>query len=271
MKIDNHSIKLMEKQLALDFNLSEAIDINENICIAPTKVLPGSRILNKIDPFFKVIAFMGKVYIMAEEETIPGWCELFHEKKAEWFFNYGNLRKIDYILNEYDREIIDTHVFFLPDADAQIVGAPADFQWFHEEEIAAMKDTFPFTNAFCYSITQPDYIGVAAPSKKDSPILDDNNNVIKDSIAGIAGASIDGKYVRQIGIDVDPRFRKNGLATTLVSVLKQEVLNEGFLPFYGTSESHAISRMVGIKSGFLPAFSELFIGKKEDKLTKIIN
>ena len=117
-----------------------------------------------------------------------------------------------------------------------------------EAETTISKE-HPFHNALCYSPTQPDVIGVGA-------IADDG------SIKGMAGASLDGMYVRQIGIDVKEEHRGEGLATYLTTLMKQKLLEKGTLPFYGTSESHSLSRSVAIKAGFLPAWCEIYVKKR---------
>lgn len=258
MRISKESFELMKKQVYLDCNVAEGHKIKDDIVIAPTVVLPGSRVINKLDPFFRVIVFMGTAYVMADEETIPGWEEILKDYQAEWFFNYGKLRKIDRILNEFDREIIDTHIYFLPDADAPKIKVPSDWEWLSIEDIKNRKATNEFHNALCYSPTQPDVYGLGAPDGKGG-------------YKGMSGASLDGKFTRQIGIDVKPEYRGEGLATGLVTVLKQKIIEDGYLPFYGTAESHALSRSVGVKSGFLPAFSELFVSRIDKKLEKIYN
>ncbi len=171
-------------------------------------------------------------------------------------FNYGRLRKIDRILNEFDREIIDTHLYYLPDADAPIIETPSDWKYFTQYEIDAFKEENEFHSALCYSPTQPDVYALAAPDGKGG-------------YKGMAGASNDGLYVRQIGIDVKKEYRGQGLACGLVTALKQQIISDGYLPFYGTGEAHAISRSVGVKSGFLPAFAEVFVGRIDKKLDGI--
>ena len=253
MRISDEHLDIMLNQIELDCNLGEAIKIKDDMWIAPSVQLPGSRIIDKLDPFFRVIVFMGTAYVMADEETIPGWMEILKDYPAEWFFNYGRLRKIDGILNEFDREIIDTHLFYLPDADAANISIPKEYKWLSEDEIIEVKKQDIFHNAFAYSATQPDVYAVGVP---------DRNGLYK----AMAGASEDGKYVRQIGIDVLPEYEGEGLGTGLTIAMKQKIMEEGYLPFYGTSESHAISRMVASKAGFLPAFAEIFVGKIDPKM-----
>ncbi|MBO7357439.1 MAG: GNAT family N-acetyltransferase [Lachnospiraceae bacterium] len=248
MKISKDIYDKAYAQFKLDCNIDNSVKINDHIFIAPTKLSPGMRIHEKCDLFFRVVSFYGNVYIMADAETIPGWTDIFKDEEADWFFSYGNLRKIDYILKEYDREILDTHIYYLPDEDFEDRAPLNQVKYYDEKEIALIKDKNPFHNALCYSKTQPDVIAVSSfESEKE---------------IAMAGASRDGEYLYQIGIDVLPEYRGRGLAVSLVTELKQHLLSEGKTPFYGTSEGHSLSRMVGVKSGFIPAFSELLVCKK---------
>lgn len=252
MRIRKDMLEGMKKQIELDCNYNESVEIAPGMFLAPSKILEGSRIINKADPFFRCIIFMGKAYIMADESILGGCEELFKDVKPEWFFEFSNLRTIDYILHEYGREIVDTHIYFLPGENADIVLPKGDEIWIGEKEIENMRETNVCHKALCYSPTQPDVIAVM---QKDG-----------EKIKGMAGASKDGKYAYQIGIDVLEGYEGEGLAVHLVSLLKQKLMEEGKVPFYGTNESHAISRSVAVNAGFMPAFSEFFVSKTKDKL-----
>lgn len=251
MKIGKETINTMRKQIELDCNTAEAEEIAPGIFLSPSKILEGARIINKTDPFFRCIVFLGKAYIMADESILGGCRELFKDSKPEWFFEFSNLRRIDYILHEYGREIVDTHIYFLPAEDADIIEPQGDEVWLDEEDIVEIKEGNVFTNALCYSPTQPDVIAVEK--------LDKGNPI------AMAGASRDGKYAYQIGINVLPGYEGKGLGVHLVTLLKQRLLAEGKLPFYGTNESHSISRTIAIRSGFMPAFSEFSVKPTADK------
>lgn len=271
MRVSDEHLDIIQKQFELDCNLFEAEKINDHFYISPTKVLEGSRVINKMDPFFRVIVFYGKVYVMADEDTIPGWIDVLKDCSADWFFTYSNLRKIDYILNEFDREIVDTHIYYLPDADAKKAEKNNNYIWLDENSISGLRDSIPFHNALCYSPTQPDYICVGEPVSAGASVIGSDGKYIDGSLKGLAGASIDGKYVRQIGIDIDKKYRGQGLAVNLVTTLKEKIIDDLLLPFYGTNESHSISRLVGVKSGFIPAFSEIFVAKKGENFASIYN
>ena len=80
-------------------------------------------------------------------------------------------------------------------------------------------------------------------------------------MCGMAGVSRDGEYLWQIGINVDKDCAGQGLGHKLVRILKEEVLRRGKVAFYGTSESHTLSQTVGLKAGFVPAWTEISVRK----------
>jgi len=269
MRISKEYMERMQKQIALDCNLEEAVRLKDDVFLAPTAVLEGARIMEKMDMFFRTVVFMGKAYVMADPQILPQVEEMIKGNPAEWFFNFKRLKGIDRLLNEYGREIVDTHVYFLPDGDMPRIQIPEDFVWYSPEDIEKMKKDNEFHAALCYSATQPDVIAVGAPVSEE--ILKGDNRINQKFLKGMAGASLDGKYTKQIGINVRPEYAGEGLAVKLVTSIKQQLLDQGDLPFYGTNESHAVSRSVGTKAGFLPAFAELFVAKQEDALSKIYN
>ena len=252
MRILPEMMEGMMKQIELDCNVKEASQLSSGIYLAPSKILKGARIIDKMDPFFRVVVFMGKAYVMADESILGGCEELFTGMKPEWFFEFSNLRTIDYILHEYGKEIVDTHIYYLPADEVPVVKPKGDEIWLNETDIENMRETNICHKALCYSPTQPDVIAVM---QKDG-----------EKIKGMAGASKDGKYAYQIGIDVLPGYEGQGIGVHLVTLLKQKLLEEGKVPFYGTNESHAISRTVAIKAGFMPAFSEFFVTQTKDVL-----
>lgn len=249
MKIARETIDTIMKQFALDCNLKDAEEIAPGkMYLSKSRALMGARMVADTDLFFRAVIFMGKAYLMVDESIYEGCKEVFKDVEPAWFCKFPNLRILDRILNEYDHEIADTHIYFLPDAEAAQMEETRPVEWYGRNEIAAMKDNNPFTNALCFSPTQPDIIAVAMREQGE--------------LVAMAGASLDGAYVRQIGIDVEEQYQGKGMASYLTTLLKQRILEEGAIPFYGTSESHGVSRSVAVKSGFLPAWTEIYVKRK---------
>ncbi len=250
MKIDKTALETATKQFYLDCNVEDTIFDNGKVLISKSKSIQGARIIEGKDLFFKAIICLGKAYIMVDEQICDWAVEKFENASPQWFCAYSNLRMIDKKLNKYKREIADTHLYFLPAENSLDVEPLREVMWFEQEELAQFKENNQFTSALSFSKTQPDVLAVAA--------------VDSGKLTAMAGASCDGDYLWQIGINVLPEYEKQGLAVNLTSLIKQELIKRGKMPFYGTSESHTISQTVGLHAGFLPAWSEIYIRKTLD-------
>lgn len=78
-----------------------------------------------------------------------------------------------------------------------------------------------------------------------------------EKIVGVAGASADCETMWQIGIDVLPEYRRQGVASALTSRLALEIIERGKVPFYCAAWSNLKSVRNAIKSGFRPAWIEM--------------
>lgn len=250
MRIDREYMDNTLRQFSLDYNVEGGRWITEKIHLSPVNVLEGARFHIKHDTFFKAAIIMGKAYVMADERMHPWIKEVLAKEPPEWWCDFKNLRKIDEELNRYGREIFDTHIYFLPSEEPTVERPRFEIKWFEKEELEQFRDDKRFnTYSLSFSPTQPDVLAVAA--------YDGAREI------AMAGCSEDGKYMWQIGVDAVPGNEGKGLAVNLVTLLKQEIIARGKVPYYGTAESHAISRNVAIGSGFLPAWCEIQVRKKE--------
>jgi predicted GNAT family acetyltransferase len=67
----------------------------------------------------------------------------------------------------------------------------------------------------------------------------------------------------QIGIDVLPEYRRQGIGCAVTSALALEILARGKVPFYCAAWSNLRSVGNAIKCGFRPAWVELTARKME--------
>lgn len=284
-RVSNVALEAARKQFCLDVNLDwedykknpmQKSYIQKTVYQENTgfPIAPGARCYAGADSFFKAIICMGQLFLTVDEQIYDWACEKFANCKPEWFCAYGNLRMIDEKLREHGCQIKDTHVYFLPTEDVLQVGVPertsmtsedASFPlvWYDQQEILRFRGNNRFESAICFSPTQPDVLAVAAPmEKKENGKLQEFDKYNQEELAGMAGASLDGEYLWQIGINVVSACAGKGLAATLVKSLKEEILRRGKTPFYGTSESHTISQTIAWKTGFAPAWTEVTAEKR---------
>jgi GNAT superfamily N-acetyltransferase len=78
-----------------------------------------------------------------------------------------------------------------------------------------------------------------------------------ETLVGLAGCSADCETMWQIGVDVLPAYRKQGIASALTSRLALETLDRGKVPFYCCAWSNIASARNAIRSGFRPAWVEM--------------
>lgn len=102
-----------------------------------------------------------------------------------------------------------------------------------------------WSNALCKDRKHLDVLGVGAYED--------------EKLIGLAGCSADCEKMWQIGVDVLPEYRKNGIASALTSRLACETLERGKVPFYCSAWSNIRSARNAVKSGFIPAWVEMTI------------
>ena len=102
-----------------------------------------------------------------------------------------------------------------------------------------------WSNALCRDRKQLDVLGVGAY---------DNG-----SLVGLAGCSADCEDMWQIGVDVLPEYRRQGIASALTSALAREIFDREKVPFYCSAWSNIRSAGNAVKSGFIPAWAEMTV------------
>ncbi|MBR1743591.1 MAG: GNAT family N-acetyltransferase [Lachnospiraceae bacterium] len=100
-----------------------------------------------------------------------------------------------------------------------------------------------WSNALCEDRKELDVLGMGA--------------YYANRLIGLAGCSADAEMMWQIGVDVLPEYRRQGIATALTSGLAVEIMKRGKVPFYCSAWSNIRSVRNAIKSGFVPAWVEM--------------
>ena len=235
---------LLIRQLAADFCLPEAAVLDGRHHFSVFTPRPDRRLYMEVRPcLLKIAVVGGKLLFTGREDIIARCRELYAEADAPWFAEAPNLTQLNAMLAPFGAQIRYRQPFYTAASPA-----PADTRGFTivrytQAEIGQFRGDERFEDAFGFCPEAPDMLGVAA--RQDGRLL------------GMAGASADSPLMWQIGVNVLPEARGHGVAATLVSLLRNDVLAAGRLPFYGTSISHLASQRVALKAGFLPAWFEL--------------
>ena len=202
--------------------------------------------------FLKIAVVNGKLLFTGQPEIIA-WCKnAYGSSGAEWFFEAKNMRRLNDRLLQDAHQIEMMHPFYIADQITDVDTENAVIRWYEREEIEQFRGDDRYDKAFSFDEAAPDELGVAA--------------ICDGQIAGMAGASSDSPTMWQIGINVSLERRRAGIGTMLVTLLKNEILKRGYLPYYGTAFSHLASQRVALASGFLPAWAELVTSSLQESI-----
>ncbi|WP_291580211.1 GNAT family N-acetyltransferase [Clostridium sp. UBA6640] len=222
---------IVRKQLAIDMNCNSEDFGKDGIVFCETKSNEGRRMFDRQSPFLE-IATMGKgIVVSADNDILAKVKPLLENRTREDIF------AIPFIFGH--------SLYYIPDCNRiKKLPLPDGFDLYIKkgEEIHQLYKISGFENAIQYDINhpRPDVIAIYA--------------MYGNKIAAMAGASADSNLMWQIGIDVLPKFRNNGLATRLVSNLAIMIMERGIVPYYGTASSNIASQSVAYRSGFIPAW-----------------
>ena len=237
------------KLLSLEYNCApSAFDSDENI-ITLSEIREGRRVYSPEKYFFHMVTTGRGAVITADEFLHPFLHQFIKDRAGHWLFEQDNLTGLERELNKFDYTLTASHHMFLPATDAT-PRIDASVRWFYGEQIKQFYGDGRFPNAICpeFQPNRPDRIVVCAYDG--------------DKIMGMAGCSEDASHWMQIGIDVMPEYRSRGVGTYLVTLLKNKILENGDIPFYGTSLSNYHSWNIALNCGFRPAWVEIGARRK---------
>lgn len=236
--------------LSKEFNCTPLDFTKQENILTISALQEGRRVYSNEKYFFHMVTTGGNAVLTADECMHPFLQNFIKDRTGHWLFEIPNLLLLEKELNRFGYTLTQTHHMFLP---AEQVEAKKNYpvKWFYgKEEIKQFYGDERFPNAICseYLPHRPDKIVVCAYDG--------------DKIMGMAGCSEDAPGWQQIGIDVLPEYRSQGVGTYLVTILKNKILEQGNIPFYGTSVSNYHSWNIALNAGFRPAWVEIGAKKK---------
>ena len=242
-----------KEQLALEFGCAPEDFSGEEIVITGP-VLHENRRKFSDQPFFLQMATFGAGAVISAEEALHPWLrEWAKGKRGFWLFEQHNFYELERQLRKYGYKMALTHHMFTPTPESAAVETDLPVRWLEQGELAPFCGREEFSNALCdrFRPERPDVLAVMA--------LDG------EEIMGMAGCSADAPGFWQIGVDVLPPYRRRGIGTALVTLLKNEALRRGAVPYYGTSLSNLASWKAALASGFGPAWVEAEAREAKDR------
>ena len=236
-------LKIALQQSAYDCNCSPQDFLSSKNKIVLSKPNDKARVYVPLPLECDLVSYGNNIVAQVSSRLKKPVAEYIAQFPLEHCFETPNIHVLDEKLAEFGYKTCFMAEYFLPDiTQLQAIECayelrvlyPADFSKFYKPKWA---------NALCKDRKELDVLAVGAFDK--------------GKLIGLAGASKDCEMMYQIGVDVLPAYRRNGVASAVTSRLALEILNLGKVPFYCAAWSNIKSVRNAIKSGFRPAWVEL--------------
>ena len=236
-------LKIAMAQSAIDLCADpKDFEQSENVIVMSRENKDARRYLNL--PFSCQLVSYGNNIVAS---VLPEFHEItenyINKYPPEHCFETPHLHTLNDALMEKGQKICFMAEYFLPDVDAlRALDCPYELKLLTQTDFADLY--LPeWSNALCEKRKHLDVLGVGAYDGV--------------RLVGLAGCSADCDTMWQIGIDVLPPYRRQGIAAALTSRLAVEILNRGKVPFYCAAWCNIRSVRNAIKSGFRPAWVEM--------------
>ena len=240
-------LRIAMEQSARDLSAhARDFEKSENVVVT-SRVSDGARRYLKLPFSCQLVSYGNNVVASVSPEFREIAENYINKYPVEHLFETPNLHVLNEALAAKGQKICFMAEYFLPDVDMlrqRTVedACPYKMEVLTQEDFADLY--LPeWSNALCKERRHLDVLGVGAY---------DNGKLV-----GLAGCSADCDTMWQIGIDVLPEYRRQGIASALTSRLAVEILNRGKVPFYCAAWCNVKSVRNAIKSGFRPAWVEM--------------
>ena len=243
--LDPEALALARRQSALEYGCAPEDFLGKKHIVTESAFVRGARVYHNTPAILEMVTYGScTVATCCRELIAPMQAFLARHASAYSCFELDAISELSAILAPLDRKVSLGGIYRLPAAtDIRENTCPYELRVLKPQDFAGLY--LPeYGNALGLSRPQYDRICVGAYDG--------------DTLCGLAGASEDCAEMWQIGVDVLPEYRGQGIAAAIVSRLAQEVTALGRLPFYCSAWANVISMHTAERCGFEPAWSEVF-------------
>ncbi len=235
------------EQSAIDLCADPAdFEKNENVVVT-SRESEGARRYLELPFSCQMVSYGNNIVASVSPEFREITERYIHSYPVEHLFETPHLHVLNEALMAKGQKICFMAEYFLPDVNALFARNVEDAAPYEIRTLAQadFSDLYlpEWSNALCEKRKHLDVLGVGAYDG--------------DKLVGLAGCSADCDTMWQIGIDVLPEYRRQGIASVLTRRLAIEILNRGKVPFYCAAWCNIKSVRNAIKSGFRPAWVEM--------------
>ena len=238
-------MKIAMEQSAIDSNCKASdFTIDENV-ITVSKDNPDARRYLKLPHICDLTSYGNNIVATIDENYREIVSAYINKYATEHCFETPNMHILNDAFQKDGYRVCFMAEYFLPDVNI-LKALPCKYglRVLTAEDFTDLyKDEW--SNALCADRKERDVLGVGAYDG--------------DKLIGLAGCSADCDTMWQIGVDVLPEYRKQGIASAVTSLLAMEIIDRGKVPFYCCAWSNIRSARNAIKSGFRPAWVQMTV------------
>lgn len=236
-------LKIAREQSAIDISASPEDFLREENVFVESKESPSARKYLKLPFTCQMVSYGQNIVASTSPEMREILEKYLSRTDVAHAFETPSIHLLNDALEEYGERICFMAEYFLPNLERLMpLTCKYETRILEREDL---KELYlpQWSNALCESRSHLDVLAIGAY---------DN-----DELIGLAGCSADCDTMWQIGIDVLPKYRRQGIASALTSRLAIEILNRGRVPFYCAAWCNIKSVRNAIRSGFYPAWVEM--------------
>lgn len=231
----------VKNQLARDYNCKASDFDNHGV-----KFAQRSEFCSRVTQtdLLKIVSFYNSAVVTADKRIYNDVRNLLGNVKPEAIFQQPVVKAIAKTISAYNAEVDELFLHFVPAVvPSNIDTLDFEVKYYSGRDLEQFRGREEYSLALPFDNLAPDMLAVTA--------------VIDGEIIGIAGARATSERLWEVGVNVDAHMSGNHVASKLLDLLKQKVLDHDAIPFYRTAISHILSQNVAINAGFKPAWSGL--------------
>ena len=239
-------IQVAFQQSAYDCNCKVEDFLSERNVVTISKENTQARKYLPLPLECDLVSYGSNIVAQVSERTKAAVTEYIGKYPVHCCFETPNIHLLNDLLAPFDLKVCFMAEYFLPDV-TKLKEPDCGFE-LRVLQQADLENLYSEQWEHCLTFDNRERDVLAVGAYDDSELI------------GLAGCSADCETMYQIGVDVLPEYRRNGVASAVTSKLALEILKLGKVPFYCAAWSNIQSVRNAIKSGFRPAWVELTAG-----------
>lgn len=230
-------------QSAYDCNCAPEDFLKETCIVTESKAHPKARKYIPLPLECDLVSYGNNIVAQTSPRLTEAVRSFISAYPIEHAFETPHLHVLEKLLEPFGLKVCFMAEYFLPDME-RLTALPCAYELriLQPEDFADLY-TVQWSNALCAQRKHLDKLAVGAYDG--------------ETLVGMAGCSADCDTMYQIGVDVLPEYRRQGIAAALTSRLALEILELGKVPFYCAAWCNLKSVRNAFKCGFRPAWVEL--------------